>query len=317
MVLTIKKGELVIFNIFSNIPLNLAGGEIAALSAACLWAIASVVYGILGKSIPPLQLNLIKGVIAISFLLITIVMTGDFSPSLAPVPLLLILLSGAVGIGLGDTIFFAALNQLGPRKVLLIETLSPPMSAIAASIFLDEFLTLGAWCGILLTILGIAWVVTERVSHSSDNSKTQTWKGISLGILAAAANSSGAILSRAAFSQINISPLWAGLLRLTAGFFIILVWVLISPQNSHVFVNILQLSKRVLCYCILAAFLGTYLTIWLQQTAIKLTNVGIAATLIQTSPIFIIPIAILMGEKVSLRAILGVIVAIVGISLLF
>ena len=32
-------------------------GEIAALSAALLWAISSVVYSRLGLKIPPLQLN--------------------------------------------------------------------------------------------------------------------------------------------------------------------------------------------------------------------------------------------------------------------
>ncbi|WP_353930352.1 DMT family transporter [Okeanomitos corallinicola TIOX110] len=287
------------------------------MSAAGLWAIASVVYGVLGQRIPPLQLNLIKGVIAIALLLITIVITGDFLPTLAPLPLLLIFLSGAVGIGFGDTAFFAVINKLGPRRALLIETLAPPMSAIAANIFLGEILNPSAWCGILLTILGVAWVVTERVSGGNNTSTTQLWKGISLGVLAAAANSTGAILSRAAFSQINISPLWAALLRLTAGFFVTIIWALLPNQSNHIFINVVKLSKRVIFYCFLAAFLGTYLAIWLQQTAIKLTDVGIAATLMQTSPIFIIPLAVLMGEKVTRRAIIGVIVAILGISLLF
>lgn len=300
-----------------NISLSNVGGELAALSAACLWAIASVVYGLLGKRIPPLQLNLIKGVIAIALLLITILVTRDVLPQLEFLPLLFILLSGAVGIGIGDTVFFAALNQLGARRALLIETLAPPMSAIAASIFLNEILDPIAWCGILLTIVGIAWVVTERVSDSSDTSTSQLWKGISLGILAAAANSTGAILSRAAFSQTEVSPLWAALLRLIAGFIIIIIWALLPSQKNRFFVKTVRLSKRILLSCFIAAFLGTYLAIWLQQTAIKLTDVGIAATLMQTSPIFVIPIVVLMGEKVSWRAIFGVIVTIIGIVILF
>ena len=48
-------------------------GEIAALSGAFLWAAASVVYGRLGVRIPPLQLNFYKGIIAIAFILITLV----------------------------------------------------------------------------------------------------------------------------------------------------------------------------------------------------------------------------------------------------
>ena len=67
----------------------------------------------------------------------------------------------------------------------------------------------------------------------------------------------------------------------------------------------------------IAAFGSTYLGIWLQQTSLKFAPTGIAQTLLATSPIFILPIMALMGEKVSIRAILGVLLAIGGISLLF
>ncbi len=151
------------------------------MSAAGFWAIASVVYGVLGQRIPPLQLNFIKGIIAIALLLITILVSGDFQPTLAPLTLLFLLLSGAVGIGLGDTAFLAAINRIGPRRVLLLGTLAPPMSAIAATIFLQESLNINAWCGILLTILGVAWVVTERTSNNVESATTQLWPGIGLG----------------------------------------------------------------------------------------------------------------------------------------
>jgi len=47
------------------------------------------------------------------------------------------------------------------------------------------------------------------------------------------------------------------------------------------------------------------------------TNPDIAQTLLATSPIFIIPIAAQMGEKISIRSVFGVLVAVVKISLLF
>ncbi len=68
---------------------------------------------------------------------------------------------------------------------------------------------------------------------------------------------------------------------------------------------------------IFASFGGTFLGIWLQQTAVKFTAEGIATTLMQTSPLFVIPLAIWIGERVSLRAIAGAAIAIVGIGLLF
>jgi drug/metabolite transporter (DMT)-like permease len=289
-------------------------GEIAAITAACLWAVASVVYGRLGAHIPPLQLNLIKGLIAIVLLLFTICIRQEFLPQLTLAPLCLLLLSGIIGIGFGDIAFLSAINSLGASRTLLMGTLAPPMTAIGAMIFLQESLKMSAWCGILLTILGVAWVVTERVPGKGDNA-TNLWQGIGIGFLAAIANAAGAILSRAALFHSNIPPLWAALLRLIAAVFILLPWVwFVRRQSSFEFK--IQ-SARVMAGCLFAAFCGTFLGIWLQQMAIKYTAVGIASTLLQTSPLFVLPIAVCMGEKISLRAIAGVMVAIAGIGLLF
>lgn len=297
-------------------------GEVAALAAACLWAIASVVYARLGARIPPLQLNLIKGIIAITLFVFTILVTGELFPSIATVPICLLLLSGVIGISLGDTAFFTTINILGPRRTLLMQTLTSPLSAILGLIFLQEELNVLASCGILLTILGVAWVVTERTTDVKHISAVEFRRGIVFGLLTAIAGAVGAVLSRNAFSiaaQLNadaqINPLWAALLRLSAGIFILLIWAS-RKQSTDFRLNNLR-DSRVIAGTLFAAFCGTYLGIWLQQTAIKLTSVGIATTLLQTSPIFVIPFAILMGEKVSIRAILGVFISIAGIALLF
>ncbi|BAZ50175.1 hypothetical protein NIES4103_27890 [Nostoc sp. NIES-4103] len=278
---------------------------------------ASVVYGVVGQRIPPLQLNLIKGIIAIALLFVTILLSGELLPNIALKPLCLLFLSGAVGIGLGDTAFLAAINYLGARRVLLIGTLAPPMTAIAAMILLGEQLNMIAWCGILLTILGVAWVVTERVPTTSDNFTTHLWQGIGFGLLAAITNAAGTVISRLAFASSTVAPLWAALLRLSAGVLIILISIWFSRLRQKTLYYPYWQSWRVILATCFAAFCGTYLGIWLQQTAIKLTSAGIASTLLQTSPLFVIPIAVSMGEKVSWRAIAGVIIAIAGIGLLF
>ena len=101
-------------------------------------------------------------------------------------------------------------------------------------------------------------------------------------------------------------------MRLSAGVSILLPWALFTKRQSH-----FQLSVRVIAAIFFAAFCGTYLGIWLQQTAIKLTAAGIALTLTNTSPLFVLPIAIWIGEKVSWRAIVGVVIALCGVAVLF
>jgi drug/metabolite transporter (DMT)-like permease len=292
-------------------------GEIAALSAACLWAIASVVYGRLGERIPPLQLNLIKGIVAIILLVLTILLSGELFPKIAPLPLSLLLCSGIVGIGLGDTAFFATINTIGARRALLMGTLAPPIAVIASEIFLQEQLNLSAWYGILLTIAGVAWVVTERTPDLGDRMTTHLGRGIGLGVLTAITNATGTVFSRAAFADTNISPLWAALLRLSAGVLILLIWTSFLGRQNRILLCPEWKSSQVIFGIFFAAFCGTYLGIWLQQTALKFTAAGVASTLLQTSPVFIIPIAMWLSEKITWRAIAGVAMAIAGTGLLF
>ncbi|MDP5338084.1 MAG: DMT family transporter [Nodularia sp. (in: cyanobacteria)] len=302
--------------IFNNFLIN-GRGELAALAAAGLWAIASVVYGIVGQQIPPLRLNLLKGIVAIALLIFTILLTGESLPISAPKPILLLCLSGVIGISWGDTAFLGAINYLGARRVLLIGTLAPPMTAIAAMIWLEESINTTAWCGILITILGVAWVVTERVPGSSDHSPAHLWRGIGLGLLAAIANAIGTVISRVAFTTGSMTSLWAALLRLGAAELILFGWMCLPNRQAQAISFPYRQTGRIIFATCFAAFCGTYLGIWLQQTAIKFTAAGIASTLLQTSPIFVIPIAMCIGEKVSWRAIAGVIIALIGIGLLF
>jgi drug/metabolite transporter (DMT)-like permease len=298
-----------------NFLLTNFGGELAALGAAFLWALSAVVYAHLGQKIPPLVLNLSKGVIAIALITLTLIVQGNFFPSgMNAVSLGFLLLSGILGIGLGDTFYFEALNNIGARRTLLLEALAPPLAALIALIFLQEALSSASWMGILLTLLGVTWVISERVPGSAGK-PIDSLRGISFALLSALGQASGAVLSRAALAETTISPLWSTLLRIVGGVLVLLLWIPIKQPPTDWFKPLL--SKQLLGIITLTALFSTYLGIWLQQTALKYTETGIAQALIATSPLFVLPIAIWMGEKVSPRALLGVLVALGGIWLLF
>ena len=297
-------------------------GEIAALTAAFLWAASTEVFGQLGKQIPPLFLNFFKALMAIALILLTLIFKPEGFQNISAKPVILLLLSGLIGLGLGDTAYFLALNRLGARRTLLIETLAPALTALGALVFLGEDLNPIAWIGILLTVLGVAWVIAERtpsIKLAFVDPSNHLW-GMGWGLCAAFAQATGAILSRAALVQSSISPLWSSLLRLLAA--IALVGLLIVKQGqgkkteSSAIVSI-NWTIRLFTLLCLAAFSGTYLGIWLQQTALKLVPAGIAQTLLATSPLFILPIAILKGETLSLRAIGGTLLSFIGVILLF
>jgi drug/metabolite transporter (DMT)-like permease len=191
-------------------------------------------------------------------------------------------------------------------------------------LLLQEALSNAAWLGILFTIVGVTWVVAER-TQTLPNFQELSRSGVIYALLAAIAQASGAILSRAALVNTEVDPLWSALVRLIAGVTLLLIWLgiqalwldkkTINLSESKV-LKALQ-SRQLLATIVMTAFASTFLAIWLQQTSLKYAPAGIAQSLSATSPLFVIPFSIIMGERVSLRAILGVMIAIAGIWLFF
>lgn len=317
-------------------------GELAALGGALLWAIASTIYAQAGQTVVPLVLNVTKGVVAIAFMLITLALQQSVLPSLDAREWLLLIGSGIVGIGIGDTVFFMALNSIGARRTILLEALAPPLAALLAIAFLGEVLGWAAYGGIVLTVVGVTWVVLERTAkttestpdkppESSQNAEVSSAKpqtstptaryrqGLLYALLAALCQATGAVMTRAALVDTTISPLWSGLIRLVAGTGLAAILV-IALLGSHrmerrVFQPLRSLSF--LGLIAVTAFGSTFLAIWLQQTALKFTATGIAQALTSTSPLFVIPFAMMMGDRITVRSVLGVLVALGGIWLLF
>lgn len=289
-------------------------GELAALGAALIWAIASLLFVHLGQRLSPLVLNILKSGVAIGFILLTLILRGDTNPQLPFNSIAFLSLSGAIGIGFGDTAYFASLNCIGARRALLLEALAPPLTALFAGIFLGEILPLSAWLGISLTVAGVAWVVIEREPDAVAG-KYRPLRGIAFGLLAALGQASGAVLSRAALAGTEVSPLWSSLVRLVAG---VLVLLCLLPGQRQVWGEFrFMRSPRFIAVLVGTSFASTFLAIWLQQIALKFTAAGIAQSLTSTSPLFVIPVALWRGERVSLRSIAGVLVALGGVWLLF
>ena len=327
-------------------------GESAALAAAFLWAAATLMFGRLGRQLSPLLLNIVKGVFAVGLILITLTLQqlNEVAPAIAfELPLkatIYLLLSGAVGIGIGDTAYFATINALGARRALLLETLAPPVAAVLAWSFLSERLSVTAIAGIGLTLVGVAWVISERVPEKDQGLKVEpvdrpsaVWASLGVAMLAVFSQASGAVLSRAALADTAIAPLWSSLLRLVAGLVCMGLIALLRPQqlgaygqissdslsqtnNTRTWQNRWQASllalrrPRLMGGIALAAFFGTYLGIWLQQISLKYTAAGIAQALLATSPLFVLPMAAFLGDRISLRSILGAAVALSGVWIL-
>ncbi|WP_448570806.1 DMT family transporter [Trichothermofontia sp.] len=297
-------------------------GELAALGAAWLWAIATLVYAQMGHRLSPLVLNFAKGIVALMLISLTLVWQSPPTTRLVdlmrhhPHELGWLCLSGALGIGISDTLYFQTLNYLGARQTLLMGLLAAPFTTVMAAVVLQERLMAVQLLGMGLTIAGVGWVISERtVDRAPLGEHSYRYLGIGFGLLTAATHALGALLSRAVLSQGEISALWATQIRLIAGVALTGAWLWLTPISLGQQLQPLR-SPKLSVTIALTAFFSTYLAIWLQQIAFKFTAAGIVQALGATSPLFVLSFAAGMGDRVSLRAIFGAIGAIGGIWLL-
>ena len=292
----------------------MGSGELAALAAALTWAIGSLLFARIGRTVPPGAMNLGKlvaagGLLALTHLLIS---SKAFVPAGVPSSALMLLaLSGIAGLTIGDTAYFGAIVALGvPRAILLLSS-APVFAAVFGWVWLGERLDLRAVSGIALTLSGIGLVVLrprvldERVSS----------RGLALGVVAALGQASGSVLSRRAM-QAGLDPLAAAVGRIAVGGIGLyaIAWMTGHARGWHK-----ALAKdRAWLWVTLASLVGTYCGIWLAQTALaRASSTGVASTLLATSPVFALPLAHVVGaEKMTARSLVGVLVAMVGIALL-
>ena len=291
-------------------------GELFALLAAFLWAFSSVLFSDLGKTIKPVELNLIKGIGAILLLTISSLLLKETVGSLSLQVILLLFISGAIGIGFGDTMYFEAINSIGPRRSLLISTIAPIITAVLALIFLDEKIAPLAWIGVVVTTLGITLVITQMRGRDEVESRINR-KGLVFAFLFAIAQAVGAVISRWALTETSISPLQSAVVRLFAGIAFLFVWIAVRHVKLGEWTKAGKDSLKTWRIVLVVIVLGAYFPLWLQQLSFKNTAVGIAQTLLATAPLFILPMTALRKDKAGLKEILGVIVSVAGIAILF
>ena len=295
-------------------------GEIAAIGAAIVWACATWIYGQFGHRFSAMQLNIIKGLVASIMMLLVMPLIPMPEFELSANHFWILAISGIIGIAIGDSAYFAALKRIGANKTLLLESLAPPLSGVLALMFLGAALTLQSWLGVVITTLAVTFVVFQPSNSVSDDSTNQAqWSGIGYGLVASVCQASGVVISHYALVAGDIPPLLGALIRLTIGVFAVMIIVpfVENKPYSSIKRDLWEMTKLDKLWLLSAIFVGTFLALWLQQIALKNANPAIAQTLIATSPVFILVIYALKGEKVSKQSLIGTLAAIGGISLFF
>lgn len=296
-------------------------GELAALGTAVCWAFTAMFFASAGTRIGSLVVNFVRLVMALGLLsAFSWIARGQPLPLDASLHAWVWLsISGLVGFAFGDLCLFRALLVIGPRLSSLLMSMAPPLTALIGFVVLGETLALADLVGMTLTVLGIAWAITDRVPSrpgaSLDQlSPQQKLGGIALALGGALGQAGGLVLSKHgmgsydAFAATQIRVM-AGVVGFSVIFFVTRWWPRVRAGVRH---------RAGMAYTGLGAVFGPFLGVSLSLIAVQHTETGIAASIMATSPILIIPIVMLVRrERVGLGGIAGTVLAVVGVVLLF
>lgn len=290
-------------------------GDIAALLTALSWSLASLAFSHGVKKVGSIQANVCRLLFASVFLLFIIMVTGiPFNLSLMQTGYLII--SGIIGLVIGDTFLFKAYEHIGPRLSMLLMATVPAMSALLAFVLFGEALSFKSVTGILITIIGIGLVLYQSADAPAVKYKIST-NGIVFGLLAALGQALGLIFAKFAFQMGDINGFTASFIRISFSTLIMLPVIMTGRKHITLY-RVLVTDKKALFSMLTGAFLGSGLGITLSLVAVQKTKVGIASTLMATAPIMMLPmVKVFFKEHLSWQAILGAFIAVSGIAVLF
>jgi drug/metabolite transporter (DMT)-like permease len=225
-------------------------------------------------------------------------------------------LSGVIGLAIGDAMLFQAYVLIGPRLGLLMLSTAPLISALLAWALLGEKLLPIEWFGVLLTIAGIAWVVTRGSGPLLDRHQPHYIQGIVLGLGAAICQAAGLTLSKLGLGG-DFPALSGVVIRMLAGFVALWGWTLLRGEVGATFARLSQ-DRGALLPAIAGAIVGPFLGVWMSLIGVQLARVGVASTIMALPPVFLLPVSrFILKEDINWQAWAGTFVAMAGIALLF
>ena len=294
-------------------------GELAALSAAICWSIAVIIFKSASKSLSPLLITALKNSIAlfsfiILFLLFDIPIWYD---GFSNTDYIKIIVSGILGMGIGDILFIYALSQIGANRVAILNCFEPAVIYCFSILMLGTILTTQQFIGFIIVIISLLIVSYEKDIKDIDPYIKK--RGIILQLTAIFLSSIGIVLIKPVLSKTADSitmQLWITAFRLFPGF--IVAWIIFFFQKNRL--NYLKPLKKsnMIIKIILSSGLGTFiaLSFWIIGYA-NIEKPPIASIIGQTSVIFIIILSfIFLKEKISKLRIVSILCALCGVVLI-
>ena len=238
------------------------------------------------------------------------------------------LLSGFVGVGVGDTGYFQALPRLGSRRtVLLVQCLTAPFAALIEWLWLGTKLNAPEIVCITVILTGVA--IALAPDDHLKIAPRELRLGIAFSLFAAFCGALGTVMSRKAFAVEHAAgqhadPGTTGYQRVLGGILIPAILLLVvKSRSAHAHGGVLEEKtlnvarkkwRRIWPWVLGNSLAGQTLGMTCFQWAIEKTPAAIVTAIVALTPIMLLPMTrIFEGEKIGVRSLTGALVAVAGV----
>jgi len=285
-------------------------GEVYSALCALLWAVAVILFRKSGEKVTPVVLNLFKDVAGLVLLCITMtILSVEFFPATQTAEdWIILLVSGVIGIGIADTLFFASLNRLGAGRSAIVDCLYSPFVILCSLVHLDE--SFGPLLIVALVMMvGAIFVGTWQPERDNLEDARQIKIGIILGVISMACMAIGISMAKPVLDRSD--PWWATTVRMAAGTALMAVIVAFTGRRRE-FLRVFRPSS-LWKVTIPAAVTGSYLAVFFWIAGMKYTETTTASILNQSSNVFVIFLATLfLKERLTVRKLLAICMGFAG-----
>jgi drug/metabolite transporter (DMT)-like permease len=287
----------------------MAVGYALALGAALCWAVAVVLFKRSSERLDALSLNVFKTSIGLGLLGLSGAALGfpGASPHLRD--WLALLGSGALGIGLADTLLFAGLARIGAARQAIVDALYSPSVVLLSWGLLGERLGLRACVGGGL-ILAALVLASSSSSGDLPISRRRFTTGVLYSALAVVLMAAAIVAVKPVIERSGL--LWCTTVRVTGGLAAMGARALATRDTRRRLRAVFR-PNPTWRDTLPATLMGSYFSLLMWIGAFKFAPAGVAALLNQTSTLFIVLLSVLLlGEPMTARLALAVTLACAG-----
>jgi DME family drug/metabolite transporter len=295
-------------------------GEFTALGAAVSWTVSALLYKKALSETKPISANIVRLALTSAVLLVFLASVGMLGTlaSLSANVTVLAVVSGVIGLGVGDTLYMVSLKMIGVARAVPITCTYPLFNLLLDAIFAGQPVSWSVTVGSVVIVLGI-WLVSLGEERDKLGSQRNVLiKGLAIALATAllwAVSITMMDVAISATSRPNLSDAFAintvRVLAIAASFGI-------SAPFVDRSLGFLKMRKRTVLTLITAGIVALGLGWFLLTYSFVDTPASRAVPISSVTPLFSTLAGImLLHERVNAKNIMGSIIIVGGIFLIF